>query len=334
MLFERHFFALAIAGLLVFSWVSEAAGTADVLFRQPSLDGFGDRLFVQAHPAPGTFNLISWQKNPTTDDGRFVPVDWNVGEKTGLVIATNLSSAQRGMRNERGATAAQMSGTAVGAYLNSADLSGGGQDAGGNPLPGSGGYKMMVTPQFFFPKPQVAGLFQAREDRLKVSMDLQIPVAVSAQKKGSLAYVNPVLVFIDAKRNVKISYTVGMFATWPARNGPKMVEHIGYDEPSHSWMIHCNLMPGIRWATFESDSSIYQVLPWKGWKHFSYAITWENFAAALKIFREKQPDVNCSTDPADYRLHSFHLNAEITYQIAPAELGWSMRHAEIVFEHN
>ena len=52
---------------------------------------------------------------------------------------------QAGMVNRCGATAAQVCGTAVGAYLNSDDLSGGGRDAAGNPLPGSGGYKMMVT---------------------------------------------------------------------------------------------------------------------------------------------------------------------------------------------
>jgi hypothetical protein len=49
--------------------------------------------------------------------------------------------------------------------------------------------------------------------------------------------------------------------------------------------------------------------------------------AALAALREQQPETACSTDPADYQLRSFHLNAEITYETAPAELGWSMRQA-------
>jgi hypothetical protein len=308
-----------------------ASGT-DVLFRQPSLEGFGDRMHVQEHAPVGTFSMISWQKNPATTDGNFVPVDWNVGEKTGLPIAENHSAAQRGMKNRSGSTAAQMSGTAVGAYLNSDDLSGAGVDAQGCPLPGSGGYKMMVTPQIFFSPAPVPDLFRTPGDKLIVSMDLQVPVAVSAGKKGSIAYVNPILVFIDAKRKVKISYIVVCFDSWPVKTEPKMVENIAYDTPSHSWMISSRLMPDARWITMGTESCAFQSSPWRGWKHFSYSVTRRNFESALAIFREKQPEIDCSTNPADYRLKSFHLNAELKYETAPAELGWSMRNATIIAE--
>ena len=30
--------------------------------------------------------MISWQKSPFTADGKFVPVDWDPGNKTGLSI--------------------------------------------------------------------------------------------------------------------------------------------------------------------------------------------------------------------------------------------------------
>ena len=83
--------------------------------------------------------MISWQKSPFTADGKFVPVDWDPGEKTGLSIPDEQTrtKAQRGMRNAAGSTVCQMYGGTVGAYLNSADLSGKGIDAQGNPLPGS-----------------------------------------------------------------------------------------------------------------------------------------------------------------------------------------------------
>ena len=328
-------FALIINAVMLAAFTGTPVESSDsnALFRQPSLPGFGDHLYVQARAPVETFAMISWQKNPATADGKFVPGDWNVGEKTGLLIAGNLAEAQRGMRNRAGSTAAQMSGTGVGAYLNSADLSGGGVDAQGYPLPGSGGYKMMVTPQINFSPVQVSHLFRTRGDMLRITMDLQIPVAVCAQKKGSLTYVNPILVFSDPKRKVKISYIVGLFSSWATKKPAKIIENIAYDDPSHSWMIHCNLVPGIRWATMGSDSSSYQALPWKGWKHFSYSITRENFESALHVFREQQPDLDCSTDPADYLLQSFHLNAELTYQTAPTELGWSMRNAMILIEH-
>lgn len=326
---------MIIRAVIVAAFASVPAISAEshLLFRQPSLQDFGDRMYVQARVPAGTFAMISWQKNPATADGKFIPVDWRVGEKTGLLIGGALANAQRGMYNRPGSTAAQMSGTCVGAYLNSADLSAGGMDAQGFPLPGSGGYKMMVTPQITFSPVQGSNLFRARGDKLTMAMDLQVPVAVCAQKKGSLAYVNPAMVFIDIKTKVRLSYIVDLFSSRTTKTPAKVIEHIAYDDPSHSWMIQCNLVPGNSWVTMGDDSSVFQISPWTGWKHFSCSITRENFESALKLFREKQSEIDCSTDPADYRLHSFHLNAEITYQTAPAELGWSMRNASLIVEH-
>ena len=96
--------------------------------------------------------MISWQRSPFTADGKFGPVDWDPGEKTGLSIPDGATRrlAQRGMRDAAGSTVCQMYGGTVGAYLNSADLSGQGVDAKGNPLPGSNGYKQMITPSYRF----------------------------------------------------------------------------------------------------------------------------------------------------------------------------------------
>jgi hypothetical protein len=39
-----------------------------------------------------------------------------------------------------------------------------------------------------------------------------------------------------------------------------------------------------------------------------------------------------SVNPADYAFVKFHLNAELHFQAAPAELGWSMHHAGVIVE--
>ncbi len=39
-----------------------------------------------------------------------------------------------------------------------------------------------------------------------------------------------------------------------------------------------------------------------------------------------------SVNPADYAFVKFHLNAELHFKNAPAELGWSMRQARIIVE--
>ena len=216
-------FAVLLLAALTTLHVANAAEPV-VLFKQPSLESIAGKLYVHARTPDGMFCLISWQKNPATANGLFVPVGWNVGEKTGLEIADKLPERQAGMVNRRGATAAQVCGTAVGAYLNSDDLSGGGRDAAGNPLPGSGGYKMMVTPEIRFPMKPGIKPFADPMCRMLASFDLQIPVALDQQKAGSHSYVNPCFVFIDPKTKVKFSYIIGTFS-----NGYHIAkESVGY----------------------------------------------------------------------------------------------------------
>ena len=119
---------------------------------QPDVSDIGERVYVIERRPLGEWFMISWQKSPFTADGKFVPVDWDPGEKTGLSIPDEQTRrrSQRGMRNAAGSTVCQMHGGTVGAYLNSADLSGDGVDAKGNPLPGSNGYKQMITPSYMF----------------------------------------------------------------------------------------------------------------------------------------------------------------------------------------
>jgi hypothetical protein len=322
---KRDFVRSSVGFLFLAGLLANAAVPPVVLFKQPYLDDIAGKLYVQARIPEGELCLISWQKNPWTTNGTFIPVSWNVGENTGLEITEKSLERQAGMANRRGATAAQICGTAVGAYLNSDDLSGGGRDAAGNPLPGSGGYKMMVTPEIRFPMKPALKPFADPWDRLITSFDLQVPVALDQQKAGSHSYVNPCFVFMDPKTKLKLSYIIVTFS-----NGYRIVkESVAYDEPSHSWMLHTYMSTNQEWVAPEPGSEVFQSRPWTGWKHFSFSISPAHVQSALNAFRQRQPMITCSTNPADYVLQSFHLNAELKFQTAHAEMGWSMRDATI-----
>jgi hypothetical protein len=319
-----------VTAAMLFAFFGSVAGGAEghrVLFSQPKVSDISDRLYIVEKQPFGEWFMISWQKSPFTADGRFVPVDWDPGEKTGISIPDEKARrmAQRGMRNASGSTVCQMYGDTVGAYLNSADLSGDGFDATGNPLPGSSGYKQMIAPSYKLRPDEAIHPWRAPDSRLQVSLDLQIPTAVCAEKKGSLAYVNPLLTLVDPKTTLKISWGPMLFSKRSREDATRPLHRIAYDAPSHSWMIRDRLVPGASWLELAPSSASYQAAPWRGWRHFSWSVSYAHVAAALKAMREQEPEERVSIDPGDYQLTSFHLNAETHYQRAPAELGWSMR---------
>ncbi len=233
------------------------------------------------------------------------------------------------MRSAAGSTTTQMHGGVVGAYLNSADLSVEGLDDEGRPRPGSGGYKMMVTPQILFDQKSRIHPFHSERSGLDLELDLQVPVAACAEKKGSLAYVSANLVLVDPQTTLKLSYILGLFAKRARMDPKKLVQHIAHDEPSHSWMIRGTATFDHPWMELRPNSATFQTGPWRGWRRFAWAIRHEHVAAALEALRQQAPQTGTSLDPADYQLRSFHLNAEITYETAPSEMGWSMRNAKI-----
>ncbi len=310
----------------------QTEGSAEVLLSQPDVSDIGDRLYVIERQPAEVWFMISWQRSPFTADGRFMPVDWDPGEKTGLSIpdAHARRMAQRGMRNVPGSTVCQMFGDAVGAYLNSADLSGGGVDGDGNPLPGSEGYKQMVTPSYKFDAKGAVRPWSTPDSVLRVSLDLQIPTAVCAERKGSLAYVNPLLTLVDPRTKLKISWGPMLFSRRSRGDATRPLRNIAYDAPSKSWMIRDRLVAGASWLELAPGSASYQTEPWRGWRSFSWSVSRTHMTAALKAMREQEPDATISTDPVDYQLTAFHLNAETHFQSAPAELGWSMRNLRIM----
>ena len=149
-------------------------------------------------------------------------------------------------------------------------------------------------------------------------------------KKGSLAYSNPLLTLVDPKTKLKISWGPMLFSQRSRGDATRPLQRIAYDAPSHSWMIRDRLVPGASWLELAPGSVSYQTAPWRGWRHFCWSVSRAHVAAALKTMREQEPELKISTDPGDYQLTAFHLNAETHFQTAPAELGWSMRNLRIV----
>ncbi|MCX7012801.1 MAG: hypothetical protein NTW86_09635 [Candidatus Sumerlaeota bacterium] len=309
---------LAASALAMASSPGGAAHAADsaatALFQQPALAGVAGNFFVKAKPADGAFHLVLWQPNPNHEKGLTIPVDWPVGDKTGFYPAKPWDDRQTGMRNAYGSTAAQIDGYTVGAYLNSEDLT-----------QGSNEFKLMITPQITFPKASRIAPF-ARPGRMLVcSMDLQVPVASDGHKKGSNVYVNIDLQFEDRVSGGRVSYNGGVFF-----NGHEASkENIRQDTVTKDIMVTTPLRPGLQFNTFQPGSETHQSVPWKGWKSFQFAITTDHLAKALAAVKASGPGAGMSTNPADYSFRQFHLNAELHYETAPAELGWSMRNAKI-----
>jgi hypothetical protein len=257
---------------------------------------------TQTAPPKGAFELVLWQPNPFRPDGLLVPTGWDAGSQTGFTPPSPLN-AQLGFRSTGGTSTAQMEGDTVGAYLNSQDL------------PSStAGQKMMITPQFTFAPGLQPVPFTSSNSVLSGSMDLQIPTAV-----GKNAYVVLDLLFKDPN-GVRISYGVAIFhngATHP-------IVGSGYDAPSNSYMLNSPLGVDQRFVTKVQGSGSATGAPWLGWQHFEWSISQTQFAAALAHLAAQFPQNVQLTDPTKYVLAEIHLNAEIHFQSAPAELGWSM----------
>jgi hypothetical protein len=233
-----------------------------------------------------------------------VPTTWDAGTQTGFVPTSSLSTTQLGFQNKPGTTTAQMDGNTVGAYLNSADLS-------GAPV----GQKMMIAPQFLFLPGSEPMPFSSAQSVLGGSMDLQIPVAV-----GAKTYVVVYFLFQDPN-GVQISYGVVVFHNG-ATNPP--VSAI-YNGDSNTYEIDLPLGVDQRFVTMTPGSAAWTGTTWTGWQNFAWSISQPEFAAALKFMATQFPGKVKITDPAKYELVGMHLNPEFHFQPAPAELGWSMR---------
>lgn len=302
---------------------ARAQAPAEVLFEQPSLDGVAGNFVVppaeHRPPRDGVFHLVLWQPNPNRADGMLVPTDWNAGDKTGLFPGSPVAKHQAGYRNEAGVSALQIDGDTVGAYIRSADLP-----------EGSHLFKMMMTPEISVAPAAQVHPFAKPGRAIVVALDLQVPTASDAHNDGSETYVDADLMFVDRNRGTKISYGCNLFFNGHIKIPPG--GHIRLDEDSQNMMINSRVGPQDSWLTVEPGSAVSQGAPWTGWKTFQFAITERNFLEALNAYSRQDSGAKVSVNPANYAFVKFHLNAELHFKNAPAELGWSMRHARIIVE--
>ncbi len=314
---------IALVGVVSWPGVALPDSSSSILFEQPTLDGVEGHFIVPpaAHkpPQPGTFHIVLWQPNPNRSDGMLSPTDWRAGDKTGFYPSAPLERHQEAFRNSPGASTVQIDGDTVGAYVNSADLS-----------QGSHKFKMMMTPEMSVAPSDQIHPFAQPGRTIVVTLELQIPTAVDSHNAGSESYVVADLLFVDRDVGTKISYGCKLFY-----NGHPQREaagHIRLDEDSQNMMVNSVVGLGNEWLTVLPGSATNQSEPWRGWKTFRFAITEKNFAAALAAYRGGDSSGKVSLRPADYAFAKFHLNAEVHFMNAPAELGWSMRHAKISIE--
>jgi hypothetical protein len=299
----------------------------DIIFQQPILGGIHGNFHVppaeHRYPTEQPFNLVLWQPNPNRSDGQLVPTNWLAGKMTGFYPSAPLAEHQAGFRDVAGASTAQIDGDTVGVYLNSADLTAGSHES-----------KMMITPAVMLPKNKIVYPFSAAGSAILNSLELQVPVAISQNRPGNLAYVVINLLFEDRQSKTKISYAVDLFhhslraAPPPPPERLQQTELGKFDPNTQSFQVGNPLAYGSRVVTVVPGSTLFQTTPWKGWRLFQAEINERDFSNALHAL-EGETAFHGSGSPADYRLIEWHLNAELMFGSGPAELGWSMRHAKV-----
>lgn len=305
-----------------------ASAGEEVLFDQPALGDVAGHFHVPTaehrYPTEHPFNLLFWERNPLTPNGDLVPTDWPAWERTGFRPSEPLMRHQLAIRNAPDASTVQAEGRTVGVYLNSRDLT-----------EVSEGHQMMITPAFREPRDAMVFPFARAGTMLVTTFDLQVPTAVDTYRPGSATYVVSDLQLEDRASHTRISYGTALFHHRPSPvrlpGAARLHEaEVGvFDKGSKSYQIGNPLAPDSRLVRILPGSDVFQTQPWRGWRHFAMAISPENFQIGLIALHAQRPDFKGSTNPADYILVGWHLNAELQYATGPAELGWSMRDARI-----
>lgn len=284
--------------------------------QQPAVPGLAGLFYVPpaqgTAPPPGRFTFTLWQPNPMQPDGLLSPVSWPVGDLTGFYPSEPLA-AQQGFAPAAGVSAVQAEGGTVGAYINSRDL-----------IHGSPNSKMMAAPGLHLSPGTGPFPYRGQAGAVRAMLALQVPTATTASAPKSFAYASLDIQFVDDTTGAAISYGTALFSQ--ARH---YVSHIGIDPVTRNMMINALLDPENPWLVCEPATTLHQATPWRGFRPFAYAIPADRFAAALAAMRAAHPDFQASPDPADYRLQSVHLNAELQFAGGAASLGWSMQGLEV-----
>lgn len=231
---------------------------------------------------------------------------WNVGEFTGAESPTPVGNYQLGIDNAaHGSSAVQMSGTTVGAMVNTLSI------------PGGSGYNNDLA------NAQVQYKWNASDNlrpwahttsNFNFSFSLQIPRSYFTG--GAVGYVLASFLVTDGNgHNLWIQPQV-----YDVRgvNSNGIHEFVGYDQGTATVFVNTMYGPGTRYCTQSSGSSSSTGSTWSGWRLYSESI---NRAQLLNAVNDanSQYQVGLSTNPANYILVFISIQDEIAW---PTGNGW------------
>jgi hypothetical protein len=287
-----------------------------VLFVQPTVSGINWVCPPSGPNVPKKQYVMNFvQADRFTGDGNPVVSTVDVSALTGFA-PVNPATAQRGFQNASGHSVAQMEGGTVGAYLNSNDLA-----------PSASDSKLMITPEYRWILPPWTDFtapipLSGPGLVLHEAFDLQVPKCSG----GNDVFVNMGHLFTDPN-GVQLTYNVAVFHNNLANPGVG----ISLDAPTQNYILTNPLGVVTTYCTPTAGSSFYTPTPWSGFMHFEWSCSYQQFQAALHALDAAFPGVLTTFDPAQYRLSTTHLNAEVHTlgSAATIELGWSMKNLEI-----
>lgn len=94
-------------------------------------------------------------------------------------------------------------------------------------------------------------------------------------------------------------------------------------------MLNAPLVASSSWVHPLPGNSPRTGTPWTGYKPYNFQVNHTGLKTALAALKAAYPTLKMSTNPKDYGLTKFHLNAELQCSRGHAELGWSMRNLKI-----
>ncbi len=320
-MFRTAIFALP----LILSPALGMASTTNNLLAQPMVVGGLASIFSVATVLP-VINPVSQffikQNQDVVNGQRDVPTGWAAGNRTGFFPhGTPLPNWQIGVPNSHGDPTGnevtQGEGDTIGAYITSAAFP-----------HGTHLNKVMVAPQYNFDLQNPTFPFRTPASLLTTNFDLQVPYA---HNNPRIPEHHPFVVSdittaeIDGHGNTFNRVTLHASAFSSGQGGGN--EGIMYDAATNSVIISGVIRPASIYLNQLPGSATFSGSPWTGFRHFGFTQDTSQFARGLADAHKIFPQL--STNPADYVLVQWHLNAELTYDNSdlnlPIDMGWSLR---------
>lgn len=231
---------------------------------------------------------------------------WNVGDFTGVESPAPVGNYQLGIDNAvYGSPAVQMSGTTVGAVVNTLNI------------PGGSGYNNNLA------NAQVQYKWNASDNltpwtystsKFNFSFNLQIPE--SSFTGGAVGYV--LASFLVTDGNGHYLWIQPQVYDVRGVNSSGIHESVGYDKGTATVFVNTMYGLGTRYCTQSAGSSSSTGSTWSGWQLYSESINQTQLLNAINDANGAY-QVGLSKNPASYILVFISIQAEIAW---PTGNGW------------